>query len=135
LLRRVVFSIPIHKTDDHLRNHGFLLGPEGITLWPAFDINPSIDRNELTLAINEVESTCDVAIALEAHRAYGLSAAEAKTIVSKTREIDNVRAAAITLAFLAPSDFAYAAGFQDHFTLRGSKQEDVQENLKNRKFS
>ncbi len=87
LFRRVVFSILIHNTDDHLRNHGFLLDPEGITLSPAFDINPAIDRNELALAINEVESTCNVAIALEAHRAYGLSAAEAKAIVSKTREV------------------------------------------------
>ncbi len=87
LFRRVVFGILIHNTDDHLRNHGFLLSPQGITLSPAFDINPAIDRNELALAINEVESTCDVAIALEAHGAYGLTAAEAKTIISKIREV------------------------------------------------
>ena len=87
LFRRVVFSILIHNTDDHLRNHAFLLSPEGITLSPAFDINPAIDRNELALAINEVESACDVAIALEAHGAYGLTAAEAGTIASKTREV------------------------------------------------
>jgi serine/threonine-protein kinase HipA len=87
LFRRVVFSILIHNTDDHLRNHGFLLGPEGITLSPAFDINPAIEGNELALAINEVDSTCNVAIALEAHRSYGLTAAEAKTILSKTLEV------------------------------------------------
>jgi serine/threonine-protein kinase HipA len=86
LFRRVVFSILIHNTDDHLRNHGFLLNPKGISLSPAFDINPAIDRNELALAINEVESTCDVAIALEAHAAYGLAFGEAKDIVSKTCE-------------------------------------------------
>jgi len=40
LFRRVVFSILIHNTDDHLRNHGFLLGPGGIVLSPVFDINP-----------------------------------------------------------------------------------------------
>lgn len=86
LFRRVVFSILIHNTDDHLRNHGFLRGPEGITLSPAFDINPAIDRNELALAINEVDSTCNVAIAVEAHRSYGLTATEAKTIVATTRD-------------------------------------------------
>ena len=86
LFRRVVFSILIHNTDDHLRNHGFILNPKGISLSPAFDINPAIERNELALAINEVESTCDVAIALEAHPAYGLTAAEAKSIIAKTRE-------------------------------------------------
>jgi len=87
LFRRVVFSILIRNTDDHLRNHGFLLGPEGITLSPAFDINPAVDRNELSLAINEVDATCNVAIALEAHRSYGLTSAEAKAIVSKTGEV------------------------------------------------
>ncbi len=84
-MRRVVFSILIHNTDDHLRNHGFLLTSAGISLSPAFDINPAIDRDELTLAVNEVESTCDVKIALEAHAAYGVTATEAKEIVSQTR--------------------------------------------------
>jgi serine/threonine-protein kinase HipA len=83
LFRRVVFSILIHNTDDHLRNHGFFIGPQGITLSPAYDINPSADRNDLTLAINEVDTTCDVAIALEAHSAYGLSKSEAQEIIAK----------------------------------------------------
>jgi serine/threonine-protein kinase HipA len=83
LFRRVVFSILIHNTDDHLRNHGFFIGGRGITLSPAYDINPSNDHNELTLAINEVDTTCDVAIALEAHAAYGLSKSEADVIIAK----------------------------------------------------
>ncbi len=87
LFRRVVFNILIHNTDDHLRNHGFILSPQGIALSPAFDMNPAIDRKELALAINEVDSTCDVAVALEAHADYGLTAAEAKTIISKTRAV------------------------------------------------
>lgn len=86
LFRRVVFSILIHNTDDHLRNHGFILSPEGIVLSPAFDINPSIDGNELTLAINELDSTCDVSIALEASSSFGLTLSEAQTILKKTRQ-------------------------------------------------
>ncbi|MFN7921305.1 MAG: type II toxin-antitoxin system HipA family toxin [Bryobacteraceae bacterium] len=85
LFRRVVFSILIHNTDDHLRNHGFFFTEEGIVLSPVFDINPSVDRNELTLAINEVETACDVAVAMDAHADYGLSAAEAKAILVKAR--------------------------------------------------
>src|SRR5579863_1580942 len=73
IFRRVVFSILIHNTDDHLRNHGFFIGERGISLSPAYDINPSNDRNELSLAINEADTTCDVSIALEAHADYGLS--------------------------------------------------------------
>ncbi len=74
LFRRVLFNILIHNTDDHLRNHGFFIGEQGIRLSPAYDMNPSIDRTELTLAINEVETACDVSIAMDAHRDYGLTA-------------------------------------------------------------
>jgi len=35
LWRRIVFSIAVRNTDDHLRNHGFLLTPEGWRLSPA----------------------------------------------------------------------------------------------------
>ena len=54
-----------------------LVGEDGIRLSPAYDMNPSLDRRELTLAINEVETACDVSIAMEAHEAYGLNAQEA----------------------------------------------------------
>lgn len=83
LFRRVVFGILVHNTDDHLRNHGFLIGEQGISLSPAYDINPSIERNELSLAINEVDTTCDVSIALEAHADYGLSKIEADGILKR----------------------------------------------------
>jgi serine/threonine-protein kinase HipA len=52
-------------------------------LSPAYDINPSNDCNELSLAINEADTTCDVAIALEARADYGLSKAEAGEIVAR----------------------------------------------------
>jgi serine/threonine-protein kinase HipA len=84
LFRRVVFSILIHNTDDHLRNHGFFLGERGVTLSPAYDINPSNDRNELSLAINETDTACDVSIAMEARALYGLSKAEADLVVRQT---------------------------------------------------
>jgi len=84
LFRRVVFSILIHNTDDHLRNHGFFIGARGITLSPAFDLNPSIERDELSLAINEVDCACDVSIALEAHADYGVSKTEAEAIIART---------------------------------------------------
>lgn len=80
LFRRVVFNIHIHNTDDHLRNHGFFIGEHGLSLSPAFDMNPSVDCNDLALAINEVETTCDVEIAMEACGEYGLTTAEAEGI-------------------------------------------------------
>jgi serine/threonine-protein kinase HipA len=86
LFRRVLFNILIHNTDDHLRNHGFFIDESGIRLSPAYDINPSIDRDELTLAINEVETTCDVSIAMDVSREYGLNLREAADVLKEVRE-------------------------------------------------
>ena len=86
LFRRVVFSILVHNTDDHLRNHGFFIDRQGISLSPAYDINPSIDQTELSLAINEIEAACDVSIAMEAYADYGLSRIEADGILKRTIE-------------------------------------------------
>lgn len=85
LFRRVLFNILIHNTDDHLRNHGFFIDESGIRLSPAYDINPSVDRQELTLAINEVETACDVSIAMEASRDYGLHAREADEVLKQVQ--------------------------------------------------
>lgn len=40
LWRRIVFNIYISNTDDHLRNHGFLLSEKGWKLAPAYDLKP-----------------------------------------------------------------------------------------------
>ncbi|HKV78024.1 MAG TPA: HipA domain-containing protein [Candidatus Sulfotelmatobacter sp.] len=85
LFRRVLFNILIHNTDDHLRNHGFFIDESGIRLSPAYDVNPSVDRQELTLAINEVETACDVSIAMEASRDYGLRASEADEVLKQVQ--------------------------------------------------
>ena len=77
LFRRVLFNIRVHNTDDHLRNHGFFVDAAGIRLSPAYDINPTIDQRELSLTIDGAETTCDVSVAMSAHKAYGISAAQA----------------------------------------------------------
>ena len=46
LWRRIVFSICIKNTDDHLRNHGLLRQGSGWRLSPAFDINPNPHTGE-----------------------------------------------------------------------------------------
>ncbi|MGB6692949.1 MAG: HipA domain-containing protein [Terracidiphilus sp.] len=85
LFRRVLFNILIHNTDDHLRNHGFFVDEQGIRLSPAYDMNPSIDRTELTLAINEVEAACDVSVAMDASRDYGLAGQQASRVLDDVR--------------------------------------------------
>ena len=80
-----LFNILIHNTDDHLRNHGFFIDEQGIRLSPAYDMNPSIDRADLSLAINEVETACDVSIAMEACKDYELTPEQAGGVLKQVR--------------------------------------------------
>lgn len=63
LWRRIVFSICVSNTDDHLRNHGFLLQERGWKLSPAYDINPDPNGHGLSLNISEDENTLDLDLA------------------------------------------------------------------------
>jgi serine/threonine-protein kinase HipA len=63
LWRRIVYNIAISNTDDHLRNHGFILTPKGWVLSPAFDINPSIDKEGLALNIDLDSNALDLDLA------------------------------------------------------------------------
>jgi serine/threonine-protein kinase HipA len=65
LWRRIVFNILVSNSDDHLRNHGFLLTPKGWRLSPAFDINPIPRSTGLTLNISENSNALDVDLARE----------------------------------------------------------------------
>ena len=63
LWRRIVFNIAISNTDDHLRNHGFILTGKGWRLSPAFDVNPSIDKTGLALNIDTDSNALDFDLA------------------------------------------------------------------------
>jgi serine/threonine-protein kinase HipA len=68
LWKRIVFNIAISNTDDHLRNHGFILKEAGWRLSPAYDINPAIDKDGLALNID----TADNALSLQLAKSVGL---------------------------------------------------------------
>jgi len=89
LWKRIVFNIAISNTDDHLRNHGFILDRSGWRLSPLFDINPVPYGNELSLLIDNVNSIISVDIAIEASKYYGLSKDEAKEIAFNILKIVN----------------------------------------------
>jgi len=63
LWRRMAFNMAISNTDDHLRNHGFLLGREGWRLSPAYDINPSTDKQGLALNVDTHNNALDFELA------------------------------------------------------------------------
>jgi len=51
LWQRIVFNVFVSNTDNHLRNHGFILTEKGWILSPAFDLNPNEDCSGLSLNI------------------------------------------------------------------------------------
>ena len=59
LYRRVAFNICIGNTDDHFRNHGFLLTSKGWTLAPAYDMNPTLNEYQ-SLLINSYTNKSDL---------------------------------------------------------------------------
>jgi len=63
LWKRIVFNIAISNTDDHLRNHGFILKEDGWRLSPAYDINPSIDKDGLALNIDSSDNALSFQLA------------------------------------------------------------------------
>ena len=98
LWRRVVFSILISNTDDHLRNHGFLYGiGRGWRLSPAYDLNPvptDVSPRVLTTYIDEFDGTASLDQALATAEYYGLGPEQARRIagaagkaVSEWREV------------------------------------------------
>lgn len=87
LWRRIVFSILISNTDDHLRNHGFLwAGPAGWRLSPAYDLNPvptDIKPRVLTTAIDLEDGTASLKLALEVAGYFELDQDEARQIAAQ----------------------------------------------------
>lgn len=77
LFKRILFTIAVSNTDDHLRNHGFLLTPQGWKLSPAFDINPNPNGKALCLAIDEADHSLDFRVALAGAPFFKLSLKEA----------------------------------------------------------
>lgn len=81
LWRRIVFFICISNTDDHLRNHGFLLNASGWSLAPAYDMNPNHDGVGLRLNISETDNAQDLGLAQEVAPFFRIKDAQAKEII------------------------------------------------------
>ncbi|MEA2668497.1 MAG: serine/threonine-protein kinase HipA [Chloroflexota bacterium] len=87
LYRRVVFNVLTANRDDHLRNHGFLRTPKGWHLAPAFDINPSPDKLEHSLALNGNVRIPDLEIVRETAPLYRLTSAQAAQLIAGVRSV------------------------------------------------
>lgn len=87
LWKRIVFSIAVSNTDDHLRNHGFLLSDEGWRLSPAYDINPNPAGYGLSLNISENDNSLNFETALKVISLFRISRSEAKEILQQISEV------------------------------------------------
>ena len=83
LWKRIVFNIAISNTDDHLRNHGFILTPKGWILSPAYDINPSIDKHGLSLNIDTDSNLLDFELAKSVGEYFQLDDEQMETIIGE----------------------------------------------------
>ena len=83
LWRRIVFNIAISNTDDHLRNHGFILTKEGWILSPAYDLNPSIDKDGLALNIDMDNNAMDFELARSVGEYFRLSTLQMEIIIQE----------------------------------------------------
>ncbi len=87
LWRRIVFSISVSNTDDHLRNHGFILHPEGWVLSPAYDINPVETGTGLSLNISDNDNALDFDLAMEVAKFFRLGKERAYQIVEEVTDV------------------------------------------------
>lgn len=85
LWKRVVFSMAVSNTDDHFRNHGFVLSDEGWELSPVYDVNPDIYGENLSLNVDADNSSIDFELAIDAAPYYGI---EEK---SAAEEVENIK--------------------------------------------
>jgi serine/threonine-protein kinase HipA len=85
LYRRVAFNICIGNTDDHFRNHGFLLTVKGWTLSPAYDMNPTVNEYQ-SLLISTDSNKADLSILLDGCEDYMLNRKTAENIVLEVVE-------------------------------------------------
>jgi len=86
LWKRIVFSIAVTNTDDHLRNHGFLFDRKGLRLSPMYDVNPNPDGTGLSLNIDEMDNSLDFDVAIEASKYFDIKKDNAKNIANEMKE-------------------------------------------------
>ena len=84
LYRRVGFYIIVGNSDDHFRNHGFLLTRSGWQLSPAYDINPTLSDNQ-SLLIDHSSSESNLEILLKSAGDYMLSDEKALAIINEVK--------------------------------------------------
>jgi len=86
LWKRIVFNMAVSNTDDHLRNHGFLLTEQGWILSPMYDVNPNIYGNALSLNVDADDNSISFDLAIETAEYYDIDIHTAKKAVEDIKK-------------------------------------------------
>jgi serine/threonine-protein kinase HipA len=89
LWRRIVFNMFVSNTDDHLRNHGFILTDKGWILSPAFDVNPNEDGYGLSLNVSLDDNSLNLDLAMEVADYFRLNNEKGLKIIESIRKSVN----------------------------------------------
>lgn len=87
LWRRIVFNMAVSNTDDHLRNHGFILAKDGFCLSPLYDVNPDVYGDTLSLNVDTDNNLIDFNLALSVAKTYGLTERRATDELKEIRDV------------------------------------------------
>jgi serine/threonine-protein kinase HipA len=88
LWSRIVFNILVSNTDDHLRNHGFILDPgHGWRLSAAYDMNPVAHADGLKLNITDADNALDLELAREVAEYFRISRPDAEDIIESIKGV------------------------------------------------
>ena len=77
LWKRIVFNMTVSNTDDHLRNHAFILAQNGWRISPLYDVNPVPYGEELSLNVNESDNRINADLAIDTAERFGIGKNEA----------------------------------------------------------
>lgn len=87
LWKRIVFNMAVTNTDDHLRNHAFMLSNKGWTLSPLYDVNPVPYGDELSLLVDNADNRISTELAIGTAPRFGISEVNAEKIAEEIRSV------------------------------------------------
>lgn len=87
LWKRIVFNMAVTNTDDHLRNHAFILTDKGWILSPLYDVNPVPYGDELSLNVDEDDNSISIDFAVQTAVKFGISKSDAEAVAEDILQI------------------------------------------------
>ena len=88
LWSRIVFNMLVSNTDDHLRNHGFILVPgKGWRLSEAYDMNPVPGSLGMKLNVSEADNALDLDLARSVAPLFRVSKKRADMVIGRSQSV------------------------------------------------